>query len=425
MTQPGANALVGHVLGEKFFVRRQIGSGGMGAVYEAEHLVTKRVGALKLLHATRASVKEVVARFVREASAAAYIENPHIVVTYDAGNLPSGEPYLFMELLRGRPLSALIEERGKLPFDEARALVVQAADALAAAHLAGVVHRDVKPDNLFACEGPTPFVKVLDFGISKFAPQLAKAQPLTVDGAPMGSPHYMSPEQVVGKRDVDFRTDIYSLGVVLYECLTGTPPFTAPSLSELGVKIFEGRYQPASAIVPALPPGLDEFLAMAMAVEPSERHASIGEFRLALLALAGPGTLAQSTLVIEPSPVPRRVTPRRARLGFALTAGCVAALMIPLGWLGLRAAAPPSSPVASSPVRVGPPGVARSRPPTDELRARVEGAPSEAPPAASSAAPSASASSGPLSARPAQGGRRLSGSSSRARSDGLVDANPF
>lgn len=408
-SEPLAAALVGRTLGDKFLVRRVIGQGGMGAVYEVEHVITKRVGALKLLHPRSAAQSEVVTRFVREASAAGRIGNPHIVVTYDAGELASGEPYLFMELLEGSAISALIDARGRLPFELARELVTQAAEALAAAHVAGIVHRDVKPENLFLCSGQPPFVKVLDFGISKFAPGLDEHRQLTVDGAPMGSPYYMSPEQAFGKRDLDLRTDIYSLGVVLYECVTGEVPFRAESLSELGVKIFEGRYARASEISPELPAGVDELVAKAMAREPSERYQSMDEFRAALLALD----------------VPTRAPHAARRRGTALAllaSALLAVLALAVGVtarrraLGSNAEPMPTTPgtQSASPSREQP-GASVSA-----ANATTRPAPTRVEPTPLSRAPSSARAQ--RSASPA---RMPTVPSSRAREDGLVETNPF
>jgi serine/threonine protein kinase len=285
MSDQGSNALEGQILGTKYLVRRLIGQGGMGAVYEVEHVLTKRTGALKLLHQSYASVTSVVERFLREASAAGRIGNPHIVETYDAGALPSGEPYIFMELLTGSAVRTLIEQRGRLSFDEAREIALQVAEGLAAAHAVGIVHRDIKPENLFMCDGASAFVKVLDFGISKFAEQHNVAR-LTEHGSPLGTPHYMSPEQVVSKRDIDGRVDVYALGVVFYECLTGCVPFDAETLPALSIKIFEGQYPAASLLVKELPAGVDQVLARAMARDPGQRFASMLELHAALSALA-------------------------------------------------------------------------------------------------------------------------------------------
>jgi eukaryotic-like serine/threonine-protein kinase len=284
-----ASGLEGQTLGRRFLVRRLIGEGGMGAVYEVEHVVTKRAGALKLLHPGLASSSDIAERFLLEASAAGRIGNPHIVETFDAGELPSGELYIFMELLSGRPLRDLLLERGRIPFAEARELILQVADGLAAAHEAKIVHRDVKPDNLFLCAGPRPFVKILDFGISKFAEQHSVKR-LTAQGATLGTPHYMSPEQVVSKPDIDDRVDVYALGVVLYECLTGKVPFDAETLTALSIKIFEGHYTPVSELVSGAPAALDGLLERALAREPNRRFSSVRELADALDDLAAPSS---------------------------------------------------------------------------------------------------------------------------------------
>jgi eukaryotic-like serine/threonine-protein kinase len=301
---------IGQTLGKRFLVRRVIGTGGMGAVYEVEHVVTKKVGALKLLHPSVASQPRVVERFVREASAAARIENAHIVETYDAGELSSGEPYIFMELLHGSALRDLLVARGRLSFAETREILLQAADGLAAAHAAGIVHRDIKPENLFLVRGSPAYVKILDFGISKFG--VHSDHRLTAAGAPMGTPYYMAPEQVAGKIDVDERCDIYALGVVLYECVTGSVPFDAPTLPALSIKIFEGRYTPPSDVRKDAPRRLDEVVARAMSLEPSARYQSVGEFRLALEAFGGSAVSLAATLESAASTVARPGEPARA-----------------------------------------------------------------------------------------------------------------
>src|SRR6187397_1965973 len=228
------------VLG-KFRIIRKIGSGGMGAVYEVLHEFTKHRRALKVLHPNYSRMQAIVTRFLREASAAGRIGNPHIVETFDAGSLELGEPYIVMELLAGRSLDSLLAERGRLDFAEAIGYVRQACRGLEAAHNAGIIHRDLKPDNLFMEAGP--FVKILDFGISKFDATLTGGEQLTRAGAMLGTPFYMSPEQVRGTYGIDARTDVYSLAAVLYECVTGNKPFAAATIEQLAVAIHTGHYE--------------------------------------------------------------------------------------------------------------------------------------------------------------------------------------
>jgi serine/threonine protein kinase len=285
--------LVGRTLGKRYVVRRLLGEGGMGAVYEAQHALTHRTGALKLLHPRFAAVPEVVRRFLREASVAGRIGSAHIVETIDAGELDTGVPYLFMDLLDGMPLSELVRARRQLAFDEAFDIVDQAANGLHAAHEAGIVHRDIKPENLFLCRGAPPFVKLLDFGISKFGADTADLR-LTKGGSAMGTPYYMSPEQVAGCREVDARTDVYALGVVLYECVTGKVPFDAESLPALGARIHEGDFVPASRHRPDAPLGFDVLVARAMARRPADRFPSMPALRDAL------ATLSRASALLRP-----------------------------------------------------------------------------------------------------------------------------
>lgn len=266
------------VLG-KLRVIRVLGIGGMGAVYEVEHELTKHRRALKLLHPEFARNETVVARFLREASAAGRIGSPHIVESFDAGILETGEPYLLMEMLSGVSLAELIEERGSLPEERVVEIVGQACAGVQAAHDAGIVHRDIKPDNIFVTHGGV--VKILDFGISKFDPSLTGDLGLTGDGAAMGTPFYMPPEQTQGASEVDGRADVYALGVVLYEALTGQKPFFANSFPELVVKIYEGHFAPASSFV-RITPLFDAVIARAMARTPSERFGSPLELARAL-----------------------------------------------------------------------------------------------------------------------------------------------
>ncbi len=276
---------LGTVLGGKFKVIRRIGAGGMGSVYEVEHTITKHHRALKLLNDEMAAVPAVVTRFLREASAAGRIGNPHVVETFDAGVLDGGEPYIVMELLEGRTLADYIGERGSLGVAETCDLLIQACEGIDAAHAAGIIHRDLKPENLFLVGGERPFVKILDFGISKFDPERTGASGMTVDGATMGTPYYMPPEQARGEKNLDAQADVYALGVVLYECLCGAKPFVAETLPHLAILIAEGRYEPVSLRRPGVETQCDAVVARAMVADRSHRYKTVAELRTALETL--------------------------------------------------------------------------------------------------------------------------------------------
>ncbi|MCA9593875.1 MAG: serine/threonine protein kinase, partial [Myxococcales bacterium] len=298
----GEGALAaGELIAGKLRVIRQLGVGGMGAVYEVEHEFTKHRRALKMLHARFARSPAVVARFLREASAAGRIDNPHIVQTFDAGQLDSGEPYLVMELLDGTPLDAVLRRRGKLEPPQVLEVIAQAAEAMHEAHEAGIVHRDLKPENLFLLKGDELFVKILDFGISKFDETLSGERALTTEGSMLGTPFYMSPEQVRGNKDLDHRTDVYALGVVMYECSSGKRPFSADNLPELSVRIHEGKKTSLAELDPTLPEPLIAIAEQAMARGIDERFESAAALAQALRRAEGELALGHAATVAIPS----------------------------------------------------------------------------------------------------------------------------
>jgi serine/threonine-protein kinase len=221
-------SLVGSVLAGRYRIERLLGAGGMGAVYRAEHVLMRKACAVKVLHREMTQVKEVVARFEREAVAAARIEHPNVAQAFDFGQLENGSFYLVLEFIEGKSLSQTIAASGALPEERALLITRQIVEALAAAHAASIVHRDLKPDNvmLISKDGSSDFVKVLDFGIAKVTVdgQGPTQQALTRLNTVMGTPEYMAPEQARGEA-VDHRADLYTVGIILYEMLSGTSPF--------------------------------------------------------------------------------------------------------------------------------------------------------------------------------------------------------
>ena len=278
-----------------------LGMGGMGSVYEVEHEFTKHRRALKMLHADMLEHPVVVARFIREASAAGHIGNPHIVETFDAGKLDTGEPYIVMEMLEGETLADRLEKVRRLALPELVDVICQACDGVQAAHDAGIVHRDLKPENLFLVERDgKPFVKILDFGVSKFDSSLTGADGTTKEGSALGTPYYMSPEQVDGDKDLDARTDVYAMGVILYQCASGKRPFKADALPRLAVLIHEGKPAPLSERRPELPIAFVEVVHRAMARDRNQRFPTPRDLGAALAPF---GAVALDATMLETSAV--------------------------------------------------------------------------------------------------------------------------
>ena len=320
-----SSLVAGSLIAGKFRVVRELGVGGMGAVYEVEHELTKHRRALKVLRPGASG--DVVARFVREASAAARIGSAHVAQTFDAGRLDDGSPYLLMELLEGETLEDRLLRAGPIAPGELADLLHQACEGVHAAHLAGIVHRDLKPGNLFIePRDGRPFVKILDFGISKFDEGRTGAPGLTKDGSIMGTPHYMSPEQVLGSASIDARTDIYALGVILYECACGVRPFEAASIQHLAVLIHEGRPIALEQRDPSLAGALCDVVRRAMAPDAQERFATAQALADALAPLREQVIRIESGLPPRPSgPPPRGRAPLLGGVALvAIVAGGVA-----------------------------------------------------------------------------------------------------
>ncbi len=302
----------------KFRRVRMIGSGGMGEVWEVVHALTHHHRALKLLHHRYAEDAQIVERFVREASAAGRIKNPHIVESFDAGRLEDGTPYVLMELLVGESLSSFIRRLGRLSPGLTAGLLVQCCEALQAAHDAGIIHRDLKPGNLFVVTvDGAPFIKVLDFGMSKFDPGRTGELSVTEQGMALGTPLYMSPEQMGGS-PVDARSDVYALGVIAWECLVGENPYPRTSFPELAAAVYSGKVAAPHTLVPAVPPQLSAAVMKAMAAAPEARFPSAA----ALAAALRPFVLAEAA-------APKQAPASRAGLAAAAVALAAAAAA---GW---------------------------------------------------------------------------------------------
>ncbi len=303
----------GDIIDGKYRIVRLLGEGGMGAVYEGENTRIHRRVAIKVLHSNVAEQAEAVQRFEREAQAAGRIGSEHIVEVLDLGTLANGDRYLVMEYLEGSSLSSRIKDRGRITPQELCPIAFQLLEGLAAAHGAGIIHRDLKPDNVYLLKsrGQQDFVKLLDFGISKFS-QLSgdSGFSMTRTGAVMGTPYYMAPEQAKGARDMDHRVDLYATGVILYEALTGQVPFNADTFNELLFKIVLEEPKPLEQLVPDIDPGFAAIVNKAMARDPAHRFASATDFQQTLsqwAAGAGPQLVAALAFNRGPTGMPGAV----------------------------------------------------------------------------------------------------------------------
>jgi serine/threonine protein kinase len=293
---PRAMPRAGDILGQKYLLGSVLGEGGMGVVFEAVHLKLRQRVAVKLLHPQAIAMPDAVARFEREARATGRTRSPHVAHVLDVDTTDDGLPYLVMELLEGRDLEAELRDRGALPIAEAVDYALQACAAMSAAHAAGVVHRDLKPANLFLCEQVSRehagrrVVKVLDFGISKVDHDARDASDTQARSAE-GTPIYMSPEQVRSSEDVDGRSDIWSLGVMLFEMLAGAPPFLGTTTAAIAAIVADATPS-LRALHPHVPVELERVIVRALAKRPEDRFASVDAFATALSPFASAEGLA-------------------------------------------------------------------------------------------------------------------------------------
>jgi serine/threonine protein kinase len=270
--------LVGSTVAGKYHIDRLIGRGGMGAVFQATNAAIGKRVALKFLGAQTSKDGDAATRFQREAEAASLAESPHIVQIFDSGRSEQGLPFLVMELLTGEDLRARLRREGRLDTETCVRIGVQILKALRQAHAAGIVHRDLKPDNVFLCrrDDEPSFVKIVDFGISKLQ-QSPGVDTLTHEGAVLGTAFYMSPEQAQSFPDIDGRTDLFSVGAILYEMLTGEPPHTAPTYEAVLIAICTRDAPDVRQKAPHVPEKLARVVARALQRERAERYDSAGE----------------------------------------------------------------------------------------------------------------------------------------------------
>jgi serine/threonine protein kinase len=287
--KPFVDALVGSRIGGRYVVERILGAGGMGVVAAANYPELEQAVAIKFLRPEHAANSILAARFLREAKLAARVKSPHFVRVFDLGTLDSGVPYLVMEMLSGRDLGAELETRGQFPIDEAVDYVLQAAVGVAEIHALGVVHRDLKPSNLFiASAAGSELLKVLDFGVSKESATKDDGKPLTSTESLVGTPQYMSPEQIRASKGVDVRSDLWSLGVILYQLVTGSLPFVSESgaVGELfGMILFTEPASPKT-LRQNLPAGLEDIIMKCLQREANARYATVLELAEALQPFA-------------------------------------------------------------------------------------------------------------------------------------------
>jgi hypothetical protein len=280
--------LSGRVVGERYEVRAGIGVGGMAAVYEARHLLIDRKLAIKFLDVESAPRPENLVRFCNEARFVSAVGHPNLVEVTDMGQTPDGLPFIVMELLEGLSLGELLRQRGRLAPAAAVTIAIEILRTLAAVHAKGIVHRDLKPDNVFLLDlAGEPRLKVLDFGISLLVADDERRKRLTRAGEVLGTPQYMSPEQAQGRTDIDHRSDLFTVGSILYEMLVGRPVFDGPNQYAIAGAVALGVFERPGDLLAGLDPALEQTVLRALAREPAARFAAADEFLAPLRAVAG------------------------------------------------------------------------------------------------------------------------------------------
>jgi eukaryotic-like serine/threonine-protein kinase len=361
VSAPARERKLGEIVGGKYRVVRFLAAGGMGVVYEAQHTVVRRRFAVKFLRPDLAEKRDSLARFQREAEAAGALESENLTAAVDFGISVDGSPFIVMEYLSGESVESLLAREGRVPLGRAADLVVQACRGIQAAHASGIVHRDLKPQNLFVCrrEDGTDLLKVLDFGIAKLEAADQKSA-ATLTGTVLGTPAYMSPEQARGEKTVDHRADVYALGAILYELVSGKKPHPGDSHNAILHHIASQPAVPLHSVEPNQPAELVRAVSRALSSSPGERFETAELFGQAIVgfakrdvwpevksAVSNPGIEASAptelagdarerakalTNDIQAAPTPRSSAPR-ARAGPAIALVLSGAGVLAVLWL--------------------------------------------------------------------------------------------
>ncbi|WP_437624610.1 serine/threonine-protein kinase [Sorangium sp. So ce1151] len=320
----------GAVIAGRYRMERLLGEGGMGLVWAAKHTLTRRPVALKLLKATSTEARR---RFLREARIASAVRHENVVEVYDVLELGDGSPVMVMELLSGESLAARLAREGRLPLGEVATMLLRVTAAVGTAHALGVIHRDLKPENIFLVDGQTDRVKVLDFGIAKLTSvegDLTESAGLTRSGSFLGTPCYMAPEQAFGEREIDHRADIWSLGILLYECLSGMLPTRADNMGQVFKIIVTGAIPPLSEVAPDVPGEVASLVGRMLSRERHDRPADLIEVAGVLARHAGarvPRFGPPSAPAMD-APLPPRERAGPPSAGRGDTAGAVARVVV-------------------------------------------------------------------------------------------------
>jgi len=346
----------GQILNDRYLVETRIGKGGMGVVYRGRHIIIGRAAAVKFLHPEYAADENTVARFFREAQAAAAVRHENIVEIYDVGLSTDNVPYLVMEYLEGESLATLLRRTG--PLDPAPLLTIMdpVLAAAASAHRRGVIHRDLKPENIFitdATDESPSTIKLIDFGISRILGEATDIR-LTVANTMIGTPAYMAPEQISNAQSADHLSDIYSLGVVLFEALSGRLPYEGNTPNEVIAKILTQPPPSPSDLLPDIPTALAAVAERAMRRDPSERYPNTEEMREALRAACASEErpVAFVELPLEAEPSPREPSRRRIAVLAAYGTVVIAAAAVAIFMLVHTMQRPDSAELPDTPVPV-------------------------------------------------------------------------